>query len=74
MFEEWADKTSGSGQTRVSNAWYTIAQEFQSGDIDSQNAVIKEVMSQAWEEGYREGYEAGKKLGRDKSYEFTAFE
>lgn len=52
-FEEWAYQRDQFGQTKVSNAWYDIAQEFQSGDVDSQDRVITEVMKRAWEGGIK---------------------
>ena len=46
-FDEWVDKND-----RVTNAWYTIAQEFQSGTMEDQLKRIKEVMEESWEGRY----------------------
>ena len=46
-FDEWA-----SDQNRVTNAWYTIAQEFQSGTVEDQNKRIREIMEEVWDARY----------------------
>ena len=51
-FEEWAYEKDKFGQTKVSNAWYALAQEFQSGDTFSQDDAIAEVMRLAWDARY----------------------
>ena len=57
--EEWAYKRDEFGQHRVSNAWYTLAQEFQSGDTYSQDKAIFDLMKQAWDAGHKVGFEQG---------------
>ena len=46
-FDEWAN-----GNDRVTNAWYTIAQEFQSGTTEDQTRRIREIMEEAWDARY----------------------
>ena len=50
-FEDWflEDVTGGSAK---SNAYYTVAQEFQSGDVASQMKALEEIMKQAWDARY----------------------
>ena len=50
-FEEWflEDVTGSSAR---SNTYYTVAQEFQSGDMGSQMKALEEVMKQAWDARY----------------------
>ena len=50
-FEEWFLKDVIGGSAK-SNAYYTVAQEFQSGDAVSQMKAIEEVMKQAWDARY----------------------
>jgi hypothetical protein len=44
---------------RVTNAWYSIAQEFQSGTMEDQVKRIKEVMEEAFEGGWNSGIKTG---------------
>ena len=46
-FDEWV-----SDNDRVTNAWYTIAQEFQSGGIEVQRKRIREIIEEAWDARY----------------------
>lgn len=37
---------------KVTNAWYSIAQEFQSGTTEDQHKRIREVMEESWDARY----------------------
>ena len=51
-FEEWYYKKGVNGLSESENAYYDMAQEFQSGDYYPQSKVLEDLMRKAWEARY----------------------
>ena len=47
-FKVWVDTEYSRYQTPLTNAYYAVAQEFQSGDMQSQMKALRSVMEFTW--------------------------
>ena len=47
-FKVWVETENSAGFCHVMDAYYDVAQEFQSGDIQSQLKVLRSVMEFTW--------------------------